>query len=391
MDPVHTPGALSDFLTEADLAAIRGPVENARGLPGRAYGAEFYALEQQRLFPRSWCAVAFASEIPEPGDAQPVELAGWPLLLVRGPDRELRGFLNICRHRAMRVVPEPRQGLGALSCPWHGWTYDLKGKLTATPRVGGERIHDDPRICREDIDLKPVRIAQWLDLVFVNIDGNAPAFEEHIRPVAALLENYALDDLHPDEDWTLDYPGNWKVAVEGAIEDYHLPSVHPQLLSGQSRLHPRADSARGCFMAVSSAYAISSVGTGEVEPPSLIRPDQEGIERSFFMILFPTGSLWTRPDQIGQGLWLPQGPDRTRLRYRHYYPRHIGLDPAYAQWRREVATQFQQVLAQDIPFVQFVHSNTKFFDAAGIRPRFSPYWECNLHEFQRSVVDVLEG
>jgi len=60
------------------------------------------------------------------------------------------------------------------------------------------------------------------------LDRAAPAFEEHIGPVAALLRDYALDDLHPVEDWALDYPGNWKVATEGAIENYHLPYGHPQ-------------------------------------------------------------------------------------------------------------------------------------------------------------------
>jgi choline monooxygenase len=259
---MHEPATLGDFLIDADLAAIRGSVEAARGLPGRAYGAQFYALEQRRLFPRRWCPVAFASEIAHPGDTLPVELAGWPLLLMRGEDGQRRGFLNICRHRAMRIVPEPKRGLAALSCPWHGWTYGLDGKLTATPRVAGEKRHDDPRLCREDIDFKPVRLAQWLDLVFVDFQGEAPGFEEHIRPVTALLSNYALDDLHPVEEWSLVYPGNWKVAVEGAIENYHLPYGHPQLLEGGKAVNSLSHAGEGCFMAVSSAYAMHSQGTG---------------------------------------------------------------------------------------------------------------------------------
>ena len=108
MGALDKTSVLADFLSEADLAAIRGPVENARGLPGRAYGAGFYELEQRRLFPRCWCPVAFASEIAQPGDALSVELAGWPLLLVRGEDRRLRSFLNVCRHRAMRVSQQRR-------------------------------------------------------------------------------------------------------------------------------------------------------------------------------------------------------------------------------------------------------------------------------------------
>ena len=95
------------------------PAGEALGLPGRAYGEDFYRLEQRELFPRLWCVAGFSSDIPESGDMMPVELAGWPLVLVRGEDGEVRAFHNICRHRAMRVVPAPCRGHSALVCPWH--------------------------------------------------------------------------------------------------------------------------------------------------------------------------------------------------------------------------------------------------------------------------------
>ena len=79
--------ALSDFLTNAELGDLQRPAGEALGLPGKCYGAEFFALEQARLFPRRWCPVGFAGDIPEPGAAKPVDLAGWPLLLVRGEDK----------------------------------------------------------------------------------------------------------------------------------------------------------------------------------------------------------------------------------------------------------------------------------------------------------------
>lgn len=378
---------LRDFLSEAEIAALAKPAGQARGLPGRAYAPDFFALEQRLLFPRTWCAVAFAGDVPRPGDVRPVNLAGWPLVLVRGTDGTLRCFLNICRHRAMRVVMEPASGRRALSCPWHGWTYGLDGKLQATPRVGGERVNDDPRLCRDGADLRPVRIAQWLDLVFVNIEDNAPPFAEHIRPLETLLSDYDLADLARGEEWSLDYPGNWKLATEGAIEDYHLPWGHPQLLRGQRSQNPRSDAAPGCFFSVSSAFAAAQARAHE--PPRIVRAGADGLERSFFIILFPTGSVWTRPNQVMLGLWLPDGADNTRLRYVHYYPSRVAADPAFAEMRRADAATFHEVLAQDVPFVRHVHGNAQWIDQAGFRPRFSPFWEENLPLFQRSVVDAL--
>ena len=134
---------LSSLVSGSDLSALDRPPGEALGLPGRVYGSEFFALEQRQLFPRTWCAAGFASDIPEPGDAWPAVLAGWPLLLVRDENREVRAFHNVCRHRANRVVDAPCRKLKSLTCPWHGWTYAFDGSLVGTPRLGGERAHRD--------------------------------------------------------------------------------------------------------------------------------------------------------------------------------------------------------------------------------------------------------
>src|SRR5262249_7145020 len=99
--------SLADFISDDDIAALERPLGQAIGLPGRVFSAEFFEVEQHCLFPRIWCPVAFASDIPDRGDALPVDLAGWPVLLVRAEDGEIRAFLNICRHRAMQVVTQP--------------------------------------------------------------------------------------------------------------------------------------------------------------------------------------------------------------------------------------------------------------------------------------------
>src|SRR4029077_4281105 len=76
--------SLADFIGDQEIAALEPPLGEATGLPGRAFSAEFFQLEQRSFFPRIWCPAGFASDIPDPGDALPVELAGWPILLVPG-------------------------------------------------------------------------------------------------------------------------------------------------------------------------------------------------------------------------------------------------------------------------------------------------------------------
>ncbi|MDA0702205.1 MAG: aromatic ring-hydroxylating dioxygenase subunit alpha, partial [Proteobacteria bacterium] len=251
-----TEQTFGDFLSETELAALYRPAGEARGLPGRCYGEAFYALEQAQLFPKLWCAVAFASDLPEPGDMVPVELAGWPLVLVLDSDGTIRAFHNICRHRAMRLVAEPCKGRSALVCPWHAWTYGLNGKLLATPKIGGDRRNADPAIDTTGLDLREVACGQWLDLVYVNIDGKAEAFDRHIAPLNQLLADYDFSSLrYSDQQWGCEYPGNWKVSVEGAIEDYHLTWGHPQIVQGARENNPRLDNADRVFFANSSARA----------------------------------------------------------------------------------------------------------------------------------------
>src|SRR5215470_9957457 len=178
---------LTDFIGDQEIAALEGPLGQAVGLPGRVFSAEFFEVEQRTLFPRVWCPVAFASDIPDPGDAVPVELAGWPIVLLRGEDGEIRAFLNICRHRAMRVVTQPAKRCKSFTCPWHAWTYDLAGRLIATPKLGGDRLSGDEAFPTAGLALMPVRVDRWLDLIFVNIDGKAPPLDEHLRPLEDLL------------------------------------------------------------------------------------------------------------------------------------------------------------------------------------------------------------
>lgn len=386
--------SLTDLLDASDIGAMYRPTGESRGLPGRAYGADFYALEQKRLFPRTWCAVGFASDIPDPSDAMPVALAGWPLILSRGKDGKIRAFHNICRHRAMRVLTEPCKGRSAFACPWHAWTYDLNGKLISTPRIAGESAND-PEFDTRGLDLKPVKVGQWLDMLFVNIDGTAPDFDTHMRPLNKLLSHYDFGDLRRADEWSVTYPGNWKVSVEGAIEDYHLPWGHPQLIKGVRRSVPGLHSAPNCFYANSSAREFASTpdpGTAMAQDAGLrqiVAPDKDGLLRTYFMSVFPTGVFQTRTNHVLQGLFSPDGPESTKVRFVHYYPGNAADDPALAQVRADLAAEWKLVFEQDVPFVRYVHENYQRRDDAGIATHAAPFWERNIHAFQKNVIDLL--
>ena len=122
-----------------------------------------------------------------------------------------------------------------------------------TPRLGGEDSHQQAGFEREQLGLVPIRVARWLDFIFVNLDGKAPPFDEHIAPLQELLAPYDLSTLRPADRWTLEYPGNWKISVEGAIEDYHIPIGHPRLMQSVRSHNARLYYADACFYATSAA------------------------------------------------------------------------------------------------------------------------------------------
>jgi choline monooxygenase len=201
------------------------------GLPAEAYTSTRY-LQRERttVFSQYWVCVGLASDVPCPGDVYPTEVAGMPIVLVRDRAGTLRAFHNICSHRGLQLVSAPCNVQGHLRCPYHSWAYKLDGTLKSTPHFGGYYQDSYDGFDRESKSLSAIRCAQWLDLVFVNLSGEAPPLAEYLQPVTERWSVYDLSLLRRESrDVTLTCNANWKLAVENFSESYHLSWVHPAL------------------------------------------------------------------------------------------------------------------------------------------------------------------
>ncbi|MEN9010794.1 MAG: aromatic ring-hydroxylating dioxygenase subunit alpha [Yoonia sp.] len=215
-----------------DLSAVRQSIETAQGLPNEHYiDATVFEEEKHAVLFASWAGLAVTSDVPEIGDAKPIEFLGIPLLLVRDRKNQIRVFQNSCRHRGMILVSEPKKIEGAIRCPYHSWCYSTAGKLVSTPHVGGAGHNTHAAINKDDLGLTEVRTHIWFNTVFINVDGKADPFEVvH----ADLLERWKEFDQPmyaggPESRCILEVKTNWKLAVENFAESYHLPWVHPGL------------------------------------------------------------------------------------------------------------------------------------------------------------------
>jgi glycine betaine catabolism A len=202
-------------------------------LPGSAYtDPTVFAQEQSRIFETSWFAAARSAEITEPGSFRTVDVGRENVLLVRGRDRTLRAFLNVCRHRGARVCME-QSGAGRrkLQCGYHAWTYGLDGALVAAPNL--TRMED---VERSRYGLIPVHLREWLGYAWVCIADEPPSFEETVLGAVTerlgtsdVIDGWDIGGLEVGRRITYDVAANWKLIIENFMECYHCATIHPEL------------------------------------------------------------------------------------------------------------------------------------------------------------------
>jgi choline monooxygenase len=176
-------------LSESDFKAVTRESGLASGLPNYAYtSADFFALEQEKLFASTWTCIGNGCSVPRVGDLQPVGFLGQPLLMSRNRHGDIKVFHNVCSHRGNELVWEACHVDKVIQCPYHAWAYDLDGRLLATPNVGGSGVHTIDGLDNNEFGLREARSAVWMDLVFVNLSADAPDFESFIGPLQQRID-----------------------------------------------------------------------------------------------------------------------------------------------------------------------------------------------------------
>ncbi len=210
---------LSNLLDEKKLA---------NGLPSLAYtDSEFWQIECETVLANNWTFVGFAHELKEYGDVLPISVAEKPILLVKNTNGNIVAFHNVCKHRCLKLVDQAKNVGQMICCPYHAWTFDLDGKLCASPFFGGPDRDQPSGFNADDHCLESVRIKVWHDWIFINLNDNAPPFEEYAAPLIKILKNVNFKKISPVG--TLEFEKistNWKFLIENFIEPYHVPFVH---------------------------------------------------------------------------------------------------------------------------------------------------------------------
>ena len=202
---------------------------NRKGLPGWTYSNKhLFKMEMKKVFSTHWQLVCHSSDLSEPGAYVTFDIGNERAIVVRGKDHVVRAFHNLCRHRGSRVVGDS-SGVckNVLTCPFHGWSYNLDGTLR-----GASRASTLPKLDPVKWGLKPVETEIWQGFVFIRFKkGKQGSVKSLMQRFDEELAPYELDRLISigDDFVFAEAEANWKSMRDVDNEGYHVATAHPSL------------------------------------------------------------------------------------------------------------------------------------------------------------------
>jgi len=308
----------------------RRPLERVEpGLPASWYrDPEHYGRELEAFWYSRWVAVAREEELCAAGDWRAVRIGTQSVVVVRTDAGDINAFHNTCRHRGSVLCTEENGSFARkrIVCPYHRWTYDLDGRLVATPR----RM-ETPDFRFADFPLYTVAAETWGGFVFVHLGGgDVPALSESVLDKERRYARYGLRDLRIGKRIVLEVQANWKLLGENFSECFHCPPVHPEFcrivtayqdagawgLRGVAEPKPQYKAGAQTLTLDGTARLPSFQELNESEKQTLYAAD----------MVLPNLFLNVHPDYVNSQLMFPTGPQSVRMVYDWLFEaRHLPL------------------------------------------------------------------
>ena len=358
------------------------PFERAHAMPASAYTCpEFLRREIDAIFAREWIMLGRASSLARPGDYVAAEIAGQPVLVMRGRDGALRAMSNVCRHR-MSTLLEGKGNAQRIVCPYHAWTYDLDGSLVAAPAM-------ERNACfrREEIALPPLRCEEWLGWIMVTLDTDAPPVAERLAGVHGLIEDYGLERYTETFRETFSWDTNWKILAENFMESYHLPRCHAGTIGRLSRLE-EMDCPPG--LPAFNYHTILKDDSLRIAlaHPSNTRMKGDRRRTTFLLAVYPAMLVTLTPGYFWYLSLHPEGTGRVRVVFGGgMAPEFVEAPEAQADFAR-VKALLDKVNDEDKACTERVYRGVLAGDA---RPGPLSHLERPNHDFAQYLAEKLGG
>ncbi len=304
-------------------------------LPAAAYCEDaVLAWERTHLFGGAWVCAGRSAELAAIGSRRAVRVGDDAVLLVRGEDGALRGFFNVCQHRAHELAPcAATSQHRSIHCPYHGWRYALDGSLVSTPR-----FDEPPAFDRSQHGLVPVAVEDWHGWIMVNPSGGAAPVDVFLDGIAPHVVDHEPERLVVGATHSYEVAANWKLINENYHECLHCPNIHPELCavspsrSGENHRGHTGMWVGGWLGLVPDAVTMSLDGRSAAVPlRNLPGPARRRVD---YLGLLPNLLVSLHPDYVMTHRLDPIAPDRTAVECQWLFdPEAVagdGFDPAFA-------------------------------------------------------------
>lgn len=312
------------------------------------YVDEAVASQELRLLRQHPQPVAASSSIASPGAWLSLTHFDIPLLLVRQESGRVQAFVNVCRHRGARVVPEGSGSAArAFVCPYHAWTYRPDGALRGVPESSGF-----PCLKQEESGLRQLATAERAGIVWVVLDPALSASDPDAH-FGALMDNLeSLTGLRTPVAYaprSYEVEANWKLLVDGSFEAYHFKVAHRKTIA-----HMFVDNMQVVdeFDLHRRLYLIKTKFSEEMPKVAGFDPRRYGNLTYFF---FPNTTILVQPDHAQLSSLEPLGATRTRVHELTLIPEAPGSDKATAHWKANVAL-YRRTLAEDYVLAESIQA-----------------------------------
>src|SRR5271163_4536050 len=349
-----------------DLYNAAAPLEEAYTIPAPWYlDRRIEQAEREEVFGANWIAVGRIDQVAMEGQFFTVEIAGEPLVVVRGSDGELRAFFNVCRHHAAAVANVPCGTVQHLRCPYHGWTYGLDGSLKGAPEFAGVCNFD-----RGANGLVAVRVENWEQFIFITLDPGAASLMTFLGDLPGRIAALKPADLHFFERKTYTLACNWKVYVDNYLDGgYHVPHAHKGLSSViEYTKYTIENFERACLQ----SSPLSSDSTSEAG----VAATRQG--RAFYLWQYPNFMINAYEGVMDTNLVLPLGVNRCAVIFDYYF---ADTSAAAETRHKESIAVSEQVQNEDMAICDAVQRGLG--SRAYVAGRLSVRREAGEHLFHR--------
>lgn len=366
-------------ILQRDIGKFSRDPEKSWMLPKHYYiDPEVYEREKEAIFAKVWNYACHKSQILEPGSYATCMVADQNIAVLRGQDGALRAFYNVCSHRAHELLT----GCGKaklITCPYHAWTYHMDGRLRTA--VGQKRVEGFEA---EEFGLKPVKVEEYADFIFVNLDPHARPLRELAGNLEAEMRKYCpdLSKLKFARRLTFELKANWKNVADNFLECYHCSTAHPAFVDLVDIQNYRT-----------KTYGIYS---SHMSPPGrsnnaayCFTPGQDSVFAAWWLWPNLTFNVFPGPGNISVLHMMPTGPETVREHFDVFY-----LDETPTASEEDAIRYIDTVLQpEDIGLVESVqrglHSRGYAQGRFMIDKERTFNSEHGLHHFHSLVLEAL--